>query len=209
MLPMLIDMTSCKVVVFGGGVVGLRKAAYFAKEAEVVAVSREFVDGFTERGIRTERAEIVEAAERWITWADLVVVATDDPSLNSWLEERARGRGRPCNSADGVSSFLIPSVIERRNFIVAVSTLGRSPGMARYLRTYLDGLLGERNCRMIDLQEELRAEAKAALPDQRARERFLGEVLADEAIWTALGIDYGEAKGMAIKRMEGLGAGHN
>ncbi len=208
-MPVLIDMTSRKVVVFGGGVIGLRKAAYFAKEAEVVAVSREFVEGFAERGIRTERAEIGEAAERWIAWADLVVVATDDPPLNSWLEERARGRGRPCNSADGVSSFLIPSVIERRNFIVAVSTLGRSPAMTKHLRMYLDGLLGERHCRMIDLQEDLRTAAKAALPDQRARERFLGEVIADEAIWSALTADYGKAKEMAIKRMEGLGAGHN
>jgi len=74
---------------------------------------------------------------------------------------------------------------------------------------YLDGLLGERHCRMIDLQEDLRTAAKAALPDQRARERFLGEVIADEAIWSALTADYGKAKEMAIKRMEGLGAGHN
>ena len=42
MIPLMIDLAGKKVVIFGGGEVGARKARFFAPEAEVTVISRSF-----------------------------------------------------------------------------------------------------------------------------------------------------------------------
>ena len=43
MIPLFVDCSGRRVVIFGGGAVAARKAAYFADEARVLVVSRSFV----------------------------------------------------------------------------------------------------------------------------------------------------------------------
>ncbi len=203
MLPLLLDARGKRVVVFGGGEVGLRKARFFASEADVTVVSRAYVPGFDslDNKITKITSEIGEEQEGLIDGADFVIVATADRQLNDRLEARAKSAGRYCNRADGVSSFLIPSVVERRNFIVAVSTLGRSPAMSRFIKGAVEEGRPEMSS-MIDLQEELREKARCLIPDQRRRERLLWDVLEDEAIWDALANDPEQARSMALRMME-------
>jgi precorrin-2 dehydrogenase/sirohydrochlorin ferrochelatase len=203
-LPLLLDARGKSVVVFGGGEVGLRKAMFFAREAEVTVVSRDFVSGFESKGkgIKRISAEIGLEQEALIDGADFVIIATDDHELNDRLEARARSSGKFCNRADGVSSFLIPSVVERRNFLVAISTMGRSPAMSRFLKRAIEETVGTEISSMIDLQEELREKAKSLIPDQALREKFLWEILGDESIWAALVKDPALARAMALKRLE-------
>ena len=203
MLPLLLDACGKRVVVFGGGEVGLRKARFFAREAEVTVVSNAFVPGFESIGkaVTKVTAEIGPEHEALIDGADFVIVATGNRQLNDRLEARAKASGKYCNRADGVSTFLIPSVVERRNFVVAISTLGRSPAMSHFLKVLVDENLSPAMSSMIDLQEELREKAKSVIPDQAVRERFLWDILGDEAIWDELHKDPGQARTMALKRM--------
>ncbi len=201
MIHLLLDLNGKKVAVFGGGEVGLRKAKYLASEAEVVVVSREFVPGFEGAGIRRVTADIDAVMVGWIDWAHLVVAATNVPEINDRIAAAALEGGKPCNRADGISTFMIPSVVERENYTVAISTEGRSPGMSKFLRIKLDGLLGPQYDRMVRLQEELRSAARSAIPDQRERERFLWEILEDKTIWDLLDSDPGAARELAMKRL--------
>lgn len=201
MLPVFIDLKDRRTVVFGGGPVGFRKASYFARESEVTVVSRDFAPEFQGSGIAQVSADARDAMDEWIERSDLVVAATDDPDVNEAISRKSRARGKYCNRADGASDLLIPSTIMRRNYVVAISTLGRSPGMSKYLRMYLESVLEDRFEIMVDLQEELRAELKDIVPDQRDRERMLWKVLDDRAVWDALGEGIGPAKGIALTRM--------
>ena len=169
-MPLLLDARGKRVVVFGGGEVGLRKARFFASEADVTVVSRAYVPGFDslDNKITKITSEIGEEQEGLIDGADFVIVATADRQLNDRLEARAKSAGRYCNRADGVSSFLIPSVVERRNFIVAVSTLGRSPAMSRFIKGAVEERMGPEMSSMIDLQEELREKARCLIPTSAA-----------------------------------------
>jgi siroheme synthase-like protein len=203
MLPLIVDLTGKKVVVFGGGEVGLRKARYFADEAEVAVVSREFTDGFQAERVRLVRSEAVEALEDWVDWADCVIAATDDSAVNERICAAARSRGKQYNCADGKGSFLIPSVIDRGNFIVAISTLGRSPAVSRRLKEELERMIPEEWASMVRLQEELREDAKRLLPDQPSREAFLRSVLEDGEVFEALKDDYDFAKRLALRKLEG------
>lgn len=202
-MPLLLDVRGKRVMVFGGGEVGLRKARFFAGEADVTVVSRAFVPGFEslENKITKITSEIGEEQEGLIDGADFVIIATADRQLNDRLEAKALASGKYCNRADGVSSFLIPSVVERRNFIVAVSTLGRSPAMSRFIKGAVEERLGPEMSYMIDLQEELRERARSLIPDQRRRERVLWAVLENEAIWEELAKDPERARSMALGMM--------
>jgi precorrin-2 dehydrogenase / sirohydrochlorin ferrochelatase len=198
------------VIVFGGGEVGLRKARYFAREADVTVVSRSFVPGFNSSNhIAKVLSDIGPEQERMVDDADFVVIATENRELNDRLEARAKKHGKYCNRADGVSNFLIPSVVERRNFLVAISTLGRSPAMARFLREAIEASLGPGMSDMVDLQEEVREKARGIIPEQALRERLLWEILEDESIWEALVQDPSLARKMAFKRLETENANHS
>jgi siroheme synthase-like protein len=186
------------VVVFGGGEVGRRKANFLASEAEVMVVSREFVSGF-HPSIALRQGNIEECLTDMVGWADLVIAATSDKDLNGVIAAEAARQGRYCNRADGLSTFLIPSVVERENYKVAVSTEGRSPGMSKFLRLELDRLLDPRYDLMVSLQEELREAARERVPSQTERERRLWKVLEDDAVWSALENDPCRARELAFR----------
>lgn len=198
MLPLWFDLSSRKVVVFGGGEVGRRKANFLAPEAEVTVISREFVSGFLP-SIELRPGNIEDCLEDMVRWADLVIAATNDKELNNAIAVEAARQGRFCNRADGVSTFLIPSVVERENYKVAVSTEGRSPGMSKYLRLELERLLDRRYDLMVSLQQELREAAKEKVPSQIERERRLWRVLEDQKVWSALEVDPDLAREMAMR----------
>lgn len=201
MLPLMIDLTGKKVVVFGGGDVGLRKARYFASEAEVVVVSRDISVDLKDKGLRFVREDVRASFEQWIAWADYVIAATDDFSLNDMICTCAISMGKQFNRADGVGSFLIPSVIDRGNFVVAISTLGRSPAVSKALKEELDRLIDENWSLMVTLQEELRKEIKDKISDQRLREAVLRSVVQDKEILAMLGNDYQLAKKRALEKV--------
>jgi len=204
-LPLVLDLRGVEAVVFGGGEVGLRKASYLAKEASVTVVSQRFEEGFALLPVRKVTEDARSTYKDWVERSQLVVAATDAPALNSEIVAYALERGVWANSADTPSSFLIPSVVERRTFQVAATTMGRSPAMSRFIRQHLERTLPESFDRMVDLQEKLREWAKSAIPDQRGRERFLREVLEDEATWQALERNEEEALELAKARGWGLG----
>jgi siroheme synthase-like protein len=202
MLPIWLDLHARKAAVFGGGAVGRRKANYLAGEAEVKVISKKFVDGFLPQ-VQLVEGEINEHLVHTIGWADLVIAATNDRDLNDAIAAEAAVQGKYCNRADGVSTFLIPSLVERDNYKVAISTEGRSPGMSKYLRLELDRFLGRKYDLMVSLQEELREAAKRSIPSQMEREKKLWQVLEDRDVWSALENDLPRARELAMQKLVG------
>jgi len=199
MLPLFLELRNRKVLVFGGGEVAFRKARYFSGQAEVTAVSIDFCPEFRELDVRRIRADARDVMEEWIEWADFVIAATDDAALNNEIAALASSRGKFFNQASERGSFLIPSVIERETFVIAFSTMGRSPAMSRFLRIKMNELLGPEWELMVKLQEELRGVAKSTIKDQKERESVLRQVLDDTLIWELIRDDYHAARERAIK----------
>lgn len=190
MLPLILDLTARKVVIFGGGKVGARKARFFLGECRVTVASRSF--GEEIRGMEVERVEvdIGTASDRDIgnlmEGAFLVVAAARDPVLNERILGIARASGILCNSATGdPGDVLIPSVWKGRSHLVAVTTFGRSPAMARYIREKAS-LGAEEIDMMIELQGRVRKALKAIEPAQERRSAILWGIVHDQAVWEAL-----------------------
>jgi len=74
----------------------------------------------------------------------LVVVATDDGEVNRQVADDAEEAGVWVNAADDPAScsFMLPSIVRRGPITLAVSTGGRSPALARWLRARFSDELG-------------------------------------------------------------------
>ena len=190
MLPLILDLTSRKVIIFGGGAVGARKAAFFLGECRVIVASRSF--GKDVREMDVERVEVDlatvsdEDLKRLMEGAFLVIAAVQGPALNSRVLSLCRASGILCNSASGdPGDVIIPSIWKGKSHTVAVTTFGRSPAMARYIREKVALDAGEIDL-MIDLQGRTREVLKAREPSQERRSAILWEIIHDEAAWKAL-----------------------
>jgi precorrin-2 dehydrogenase/sirohydrochlorin ferrochelatase len=190
MLPLILDLTGRRVVIFGGGPVGTRKARYFAGECRVTVASRSFADEIRSLDVERVELDIGTASDgelrNLMEGAFLVIAALPDPALNDRILGIARASGIFRNSAAGQpGDVLIPSVRRGRSHLVAVTTFGRSPAMARFISEEL-ARDARKLDRMIDLQEKTREALRACEPSQERRSAILREVIRDEKAWEAL-----------------------
>lgn len=193
MVPLVLDLRGKKVVIFGGGAVGVRKARFFAGEAKITVISRSFSPGFSGMDLERIHLDLSDAEDELIrslvAGASLVIAATTAREINDRIGRICRDHGILFNNADGEpGDVTLPAVSGGRNYLIAVTTFGRSPAFARYLRTMLDGRSHEFDL-MISLQERLRNWLKVHEPDAMRRAEILHDVIQDPAVWDALRMD--------------------
>jgi precorrin-2 dehydrogenase/sirohydrochlorin ferrochelatase len=144
--PAFLDLMRKRVVVVGGGAVAASKVrSLLPCGAEpLVVIAPEACPSIGEA-----------AAAGRLTWATrgyrdgdlegaaLAFAATDDRSLNARVAAEARRREVPVLAVDDVPNcdFIAPALVRRGELVVAVSTHGRSPALARRAREWLDGAL--------------------------------------------------------------------
>jgi precorrin-2 dehydrogenase/sirohydrochlorin ferrochelatase len=204
MIPLMIDLSGKKVVIFGGGTVGIRKARFFSPEAEVTVVSRSFSPGCDELGVRRIERDLSTAGDAdlgsLLAGAFIAVAATPDTGLNDRLGEICQKLGILFNNASGKNGdILIPSVIRGEHFLIALSTSGASPAVSRFLRESIESSLPDLD-RMIALQARLRDALQDSVPDADTRKKILWEVLNDPEVWGALGKGEEEGWRMVMER---------
>jgi len=157
---LLVAGRPCLVV--GGGTVAARKVeSLLACDATVRVVSPlvdDEIRGWPEVAVeqRPYRRGDVEGQR-------LVISATDSPEVNRavFLDCEAAGVW-VCGADDPDNcSFTLPSVVRRGTLVVTVSTGGRSPAVARWLRERLEAQIGPEYEVLLDLVADQRAAVKA------------------------------------------------
>ncbi|HVP95095.1 MAG TPA: bifunctional precorrin-2 dehydrogenase/sirohydrochlorin ferrochelatase [Methanoregulaceae archaeon] len=192
MLPLMIDFSGKKVIIFGGGDVGARKAAYFSGQTDVTVISRSFSTWFDNLCVTKTIADISDTGDAELSTiindAFLVIAATSDPLLNDRIGRLCSHEGVMFNNATGVNGdVILPSKIEGKHYLVAISTGGESPGVSRYLREHISTALPGLD-EMIELQGRLRERLKLTEPEQSKRSHLLRRVLNDQDVWHAIGV---------------------
>ncbi|MCD4822012.1 MAG: bifunctional precorrin-2 dehydrogenase/sirohydrochlorin ferrochelatase [Methanococcoides sp.] len=198
-LPLFIDMEGRKVVVFGGGSVGFRKASLFAEYAETAVISIDFSAELEELASSSSSVELIVSDLSSVSDgsilalmedAFLVIPATNVPSLNDRIRELAQGRGILVNRIDMAGEVVIPSVIQRDGLSIGISTFGSSPAVSKYTRRKLESIITPQYGEMIRLQDEMRTLLKSKVDLQKERKALLWKILEDKAIWDALEVSY-------------------
>jgi len=202
MIPLFVDCSARRIVIFGGGTVAARKAAYFSGHADVTVVSRSFVPAFDGLTITRQERDLAAATatelDPLINGAFLVIAAVSDPAINNRIGRLCKANGILFNNADGEpGDVVLPAVTGGEHYTIAISTHGASPAVARFVREELEDEFPALDA-MILLQERLRDALKKSEPEQRRRTVILRDVLEDPMVWELLASD-GEAAWENVK----------
>jgi precorrin-2 dehydrogenase / sirohydrochlorin ferrochelatase len=116
--------------------------------------------------------------------AFVCVASSSDAAERRRISREARARGVLVNVMDDVSNcdFAAPAVVRRGDLVLAISTGGRSPALARRLREELEARFGPEWAIVLDILRDVRDATLAQLPDLRERARRWNDALdLDEA----------------------------
>ncbi|MEW5942899.1 MAG: siroheme synthase CysG [Pseudomonadota bacterium] len=179
--PVFLAIKGKPCVVIGGGPVAARKAAMLLQSgARVTVVAPELCHVLAQQA---QRGEISHVSARFspeqLDDATLAIAATDDRKVNEAVSEAAQQRRIPVNVVDNpdLCTFVMPAVIDRSPLLVAVSTGGASPVLARLLRARLETLIPSSYGRLAALAEKFREQVKKHFPRPGKRRMFWEKVL--------------------------------
>jgi len=168
--PLFADLHGRRALVVGGGEIAERKVRLLVEAgASIALVAREV------RGESLAPHWIArEFDESQLEGATLVVAATDDPALNERVATTARARHLLCNVVDDAerSGFIVPAIVDRSPLVIAISSGGVAPVLARLARERIETMFDESFGALAQLLEAWRTRIKRALPDVTARRRF-------------------------------------
>jgi precorrin-2 dehydrogenase/sirohydrochlorin ferrochelatase len=158
--PIHLDIKNRKCLVVGGGAVGTRKVnTLLACGAKVIVISPKPTQQLTK--LASEGA--ITLAQRPYRSADLdgtflVIGATDDESLNQQISNDAAQTHTLCNIADRpqACNFILPSIIQRGDLVITISTSGKSPALAKQLRQKLETQFGKEYAEFLLLMGAIR-----------------------------------------------------
>jgi uroporphyrin-III C-methyltransferase/precorrin-2 dehydrogenase/sirohydrochlorin ferrochelatase len=185
-LPIFLDIRGEPCLVVGGGEVAARKCAMLLRAGARVTVLAPSLNAAFGADLAAARIahRAAEFRDEDLAGVALAIAATDDDAVNRAVAAAARARRIPVNVVDqpALCSFISPSIIERAPLIVAVSSGGASPVLARLLRARLETLIPASYGRLAALAGAFRDQVKARFkPAQRRRfwERVLQGPIAE------------------------------
>jgi uroporphyrin-III C-methyltransferase / precorrin-2 dehydrogenase / sirohydrochlorin ferrochelatase len=171
-LPIFLDLRDRHCLVAGGSETAARKAELLLRagaRVDVVAVHLHESWGRLPHAENVTR--VADAfAPALLDGKDAVIVVEDDTAAARIIADAARARHIPVNVADkpALCSFILPSIIDRSPIMVAVSSGGESPVLARMLRARLETMIPAAYGHLSALAGRYKDRVRAAIkPEQR------------------------------------------
>jgi len=180
-LPIFLQLHSQPVVVVGGGRVAVRKVELLLKSGSRVTVVSPELHEELQKLVASGALRHVPARfePAYLDRATIVIAATSEPDVNAAVSAVARERHIPVNVVDDpeLSTFIFPAIIDRSPIIVAVSSGGQSPVLARRVREWIEALLPARLGALARFMGERRKAVQQAL-STAARRPFWERVVS-------------------------------
>ncbi len=179
-LPIFLKLTGQPCAVIGGGEVAARKVALLLDAGACVTVTAPALCAtlaeLSSSGRIGYRASVFSADS--LDDVAVAIAATDDRAVNAEVSRLAQERRIPVNVVDDpeLCSFILPAIVDRSPVVVAVSTGGASPVLARLLRAKLEALIPTTYGQLATLVQRFRSNVKERLT-QPARRPFWEKVL--------------------------------
>jgi len=175
-LPLFHKLQGGRVLVVGGGEIALRKARLLADAGAALRVVAPDVDGQLAALAREGGGEVLvrgyQAAD--LVGCRLVIAATDDPGLNAQVSADAQALSLPVNVVDApaLCTVIFPAIVDRSPLVVAVSSGGDAPVLARLIRAKLEAWIPSAYGELAGLAARFRDKVKGLYPDVNQRRGF-------------------------------------
>ncbi|MBK4988433.1 siroheme synthase CysG [Pseudomonas sp. S36] len=175
-LPLFHKLQGALVLVVGGGEIALRKARLLADAGAALRVVAPDVDGQLAAMAREGGGEVrvrgYQAAD--LAECRLVIAATDDPGLNAQVSADAQALSLPVNVVDApaLCTVIFPAIVDRSPLVIAVSSGGDAPVLARLIRAKLEAWIPAAYGELAGLAARFRHRVKSLYPDVNQRRGF-------------------------------------
>ena len=175
-LPIFYSLKDQPCLVVGAGNVARRKVELLLRAGGNVLVVAPKIEPTLEEMAQAGRITYRQEAFRpeVLEGQALVISATEIKEVNREVAQAAHARKLPINVVDdpALSSFILPAIVDRSPLVVAVSSGGRSPVLARLIKARLESLVPVAYGGLTQLAGEFRDKVKAAYDDMEARRKF-------------------------------------
>jgi uroporphyrin-III C-methyltransferase/precorrin-2 dehydrogenase/sirohydrochlorin ferrochelatase len=171
-LPIFLNIRQQPCIVVGGGEVAARKVTLLLKAgAKVTVVAPELCGALQQAAIQHIPQKFEDGL---LDGAKLVIAATNDNAVNRAVHAAATSRDIPINVVDtpALCTFVMPAIIDRAPIIVAISSGGAAPVLARLLRARLESMIPAGYGRLATLAGKFRDQVKQKLGDGLPRRAF-------------------------------------
>ncbi|WP_404839664.1 siroheme synthase CysG [Aeromonas media] len=189
-LPIFCRLDNKPVLLVGGGEVAERKARLLLDAgAQLTVVAPELDPELAELAANGSIEWLAgEFAPAQLAGKWLVVAATDRREVNALVYQSANQARIFANVVDDPkrSSFIMPSIIDRSPLMVAISSGGKAPVLARLLREKLEALLPQHLGAVAAFAGSLRERVKARFASMGERRRFWERLLGADRLGQAL-----------------------
>jgi precorrin-2 dehydrogenase/sirohydrochlorin ferrochelatase len=180
--PVNLDIRGRACLVVGGGRVGARKVETLLKcGARVTVVSPEADPSLARLA---EEGRIVLSSRDYrssdVKGQFLVIGATDDEGLNRRIHADAERLNLLCNIADRpeICNFILPAIVRRGDFMMAISTAGKSPAFAKHMRQLLEARFGPEYGTLLDLMGAIRQKLLAEAHEPEVHKPMFERLIA-------------------------------
>ncbi len=178
--PMMMNLKERHCLVVGGGDVAARKIEMLVSCGAKVKVVAPEIDHSLKPLLENGSVNHLkgEYEKSQIDGVVLVIAGTDNEAVNRAVYEDASSKGVPVNVVDvpDLCSFIVPSVVERGDLLIAISTSGKSPAFSKQIRKELQKKFGPEYAEMLKLMGEVRKLVIEAEPNLDKRMKILSEI---------------------------------
>ena len=186
--PINLNVENKKCFVIGGGKIALEKIFGLIEANAKVEVIAPKVCAEVEELFQSGKINLIREkySSEKISDGAILIAATNNFELNQKILSDGREKNFLVNIVDSFDGdFTVPSRIRRGDFLLAISTGGKSPGFSRFVRQMLEKDFDENFAQGVEIISKYRAEVKKILPTFEERINFWRKVLT-EKVWEML-----------------------
>lgn len=180
-LPIFVDLKDRPCLVVGGGDIAARKAGLLRKAHAKVTIVSPKTSAMTQALIDADEVKWINSlfADDLLIGCSLAIAATDNEQVNRQVYQQAKIHNILVNVADcpELCDFILPSILDRSPIVVAVSSGGKSPILARQLRARLETLIPPAYANLAEIVGRYRKAVQDKLPKISMRRRFWDSIL--------------------------------
>ena len=188
--PIFLDLKNRRCLLVGGGDVATRKGRMLSKAGAILRVVAPQISGELRELVVQHNGELLEREYQSDDVNDcvLAVAATDIDHLNKKISEDAKQKNIPVNVVDtpALCTYITPAVIDRSPLVIAISSGGEAPVLARLIRTKLETLIPMSYGKLAQLASRWREQVKARFDDGDSRRKFWEKILQGPAAELAM-----------------------
>lgn len=210
-LPIFLNVRTQPCLVVGGGDVATRKVELLLKAQAKVTVVAPLLG--TALAILHQAGKFTHVVGNFrpeqVSGQRIIIAATDDEAVNRAVAMAAQASNIPVNVVDRpeLCTFIMPAIIDRSPVVVAVSSGGASPVLARLLRARLESLVPAAYGRLATLVSGFREKVKARFASGADRRVFWERVLQGAVAEMAYAGRDDEARAALEKQLASTQAG--